>query len=71
MYIRHELCLDVELSAGCGDQSIHRVFVYSSMSHYIANVVGNGASETYNMHAKCSKLMVLTKLKGIVVNTFV
>ncbi|MFS7971208.1 putative transcription factor C2H2 family [Helianthus anomalus] len=71
--IRHDFGVgdsyDIDLSAGRGDQSIHKVFVDPGGSHCIANVVGNGASETYYMHAKWPKPRVLTKLKGLVVNT--
>ncbi|KAL8201521.1 hypothetical protein R6Q57_012860 [Mikania cordata] len=57
--IRHDFGVgdsyDIDLSAGHGDQSIHRVFVDPGGSHCIANVVGNGASDTYYMHAKLAK----------------
>lgn len=52
-----------------GEQSIHRAFVDPGGSHCIATVVGNGGADTYYTHAKWSKPRVLSKLKGLVVNT--
>ena len=64
------LILDIDLSVGrTGEQSIHRAFVDPGGSHCIATVVGNGGADTYYTHAKWSKPRVLSKLKGLVVNT--
>ncbi|XP_065874065.1 vacuolar sorting protein 18 [Euphorbia lathyris] len=72
--IRHDFgvgdSFDFDLSAGRpGEQSIHRVFVDPGGSHCIATVVGSGGAETYYTHARWNKPRVLTKLKGLVVNT--
>lgn len=72
--IRHDFGVgdsyDIDLSVGrTGEQSIHRVFVDPGGSHCIATVVGNGGADTYYTHAKWSKPRVLSKLKGLVVNT--
>ncbi|RVW37631.1 Vacuolar protein sorting-associated protein 18-like [Vitis vinifera] len=72
--IRHDFGVgdsyDIDLSVGrTGEQSIHRAFVDPGGSHCIATVVGNGGADTYYTHAKWSKPRVLSKLKGLVVNT--
>lgn len=64
------LISDIDLSVGrTGEQSIHRVFVDPGGSHCIATVIGSGGADTYYTHAKWSKPRVLSKLKGLVVNT--
>ncbi|CAB4304834.1 unnamed protein product [Prunus armeniaca] len=72
--IRHDFGLgdsyDIDLSAGRpGEQSIHRVFVDPGGSHCIATVVGSGGADTFYTHAKWTKPRILTKLKGLVVNS--
>lgn len=52
-----------------GEQSIHRVFVDPGGSHCIATIVGSGGAETFYTHAKWSKPRILSKLKGLLVNT--
>lgn len=62
--------IDFDLSVGRpGEQSIHRVFVDPGGSHCITTIVGTGGADTFYMHAKWSKPRVLTRLKGLVVNT--
>ncbi|KAG5551850.1 hypothetical protein RHGRI_010074 [Rhododendron griersonianum] len=72
--IRHDFgvgdSFDIDLSVGRpGEQSIHRVFVDPGGSHCIATVVGTGGADTFYTHAKWTKPRVLSKLKGLVVNT--
>ncbi|KAJ4977061.1 hypothetical protein NE237_002167 [Protea cynaroides] len=72
--IRHDFGVgdssDLDLSAGkTGEQPIHRVFVDPGGSHCIATVLSSGGAETYYTHAKWSKPRVLSKLKGLVVNS--
>ncbi|KAH0984238.1 hypothetical protein GBA52_011415 [Prunus armeniaca] len=74
--IRHDFglgdsyAIDIDLSAGRpGEQSIHRVFVDPGGSHCIATVVGSGGADTFYTHAKWTKPRILTKLKGLVVNS--
>ncbi|XP_038887716.1 vacuolar sorting protein 18 isoform X2 [Benincasa hispida] len=62
--------IDFDLSVGRpGEQSIHRVFVDPGGSHCITTIVGTGGADTFYMHAKWSKPRLLTRLKGLVVNT--
>ncbi|KAH7576857.1 hypothetical protein JRO89_XS01G0163500 [Xanthoceras sorbifolium] len=72
--IRHDFgageSSDIDLSVGrAGEQSIHRVFVDPGGSHCIATIIGGGGAETFYIHAKWSKPRILSKLKGLVVNT--
>ncbi|XP_042039227.1 vacuolar sorting protein 18-like isoform X1 [Salvia splendens] len=72
--IRHDFgvgdSFDIDLSVGRpGEQSIHRVFVDPGGSHCIATVVGGGTSDTFYTHAKWAKPRILTRLKGLLVNT--
>lgn len=72
--IRHDFGLgdssEIDLSLGrAGEQSIHRVFVDPGGSHCIAVVTGSGGADTFYTHAKWTKPRVLSKLKGLVVNT--
>ncbi|KAJ4729899.1 vacuolar protein sorting-associated protein 18-like [Melia azedarach] len=72
--IRHDFgagdSFDIDLSVGRpGEQSIHRVFVDPGGSHCIATIVGSGGAETFYTHAKWSKPRILSKLKGLLVNT--
>ncbi|KAK4489030.1 hypothetical protein RD792_004822 [Penstemon davidsonii] len=72
--IRHDFgvgdSFDIDLSAGRpGEQSIHKVFVDPGGKHCIATVVGGGTSDTFYTHAKWAKPRILSKLKGLVVNS--
>ncbi|XP_074307169.1 vacuolar sorting protein 18 [Silene latifolia] len=72
--IRHDFgsgeSYGTDLSGGrTGEQTIHRVFVDPGGSHCIATIVGDGGAETFYIHAKWNKPRVLSKLKGLTVNT--
>ncbi|XP_057794948.1 vacuolar sorting protein 18 [Salvia miltiorrhiza] len=72
--IRHDFgvgdSFDIDLSVGRpGEQSIYRVFVDPGGSHCIATVVGGGTSDTFYTHAKWAKPRILSRLKGLLVNT--
>ncbi|KAL8465488.1 hypothetical protein ACS0TY_034842 [Phlomoides rotata] len=61
---------DIDLSVGRpGEQSIHRVFVDPGGCHCIATVVGGGTSDTFYTHKKWAKPRIMSKLKGLIVNT--
>ncbi|KAG9152184.1 hypothetical protein Leryth_016372 [Lithospermum erythrorhizon] len=61
---------DIDLSVGrAGESSVHRVFVDPGGSHCIATVVGSSGADTFYIHAKWVKPRMLSRLKGIVVNT--
>ena len=62
--------IDIDLSVGrTGEQSIHKVFVDPGGSHCIATVTGVGGAETFYTHAKWPKPRVLSRLKGLLVNS--
>ncbi|KAL0813162.1 hypothetical protein Bca101_069605 [Brassica carinata] len=72
--IRHDFGVgssyDIDLSVGrTGDQSIHKVFVDPGGSHCIATVTGVGGAESFYTHAKWPKPRVLSRLKGLLVNS--
>ncbi|WZY97616.1 LOW QUALITY PROTEIN: hypothetical protein YC2023_069945 [Brassica napus] len=72
--IRHDFGVgssyDIDLSVGrTGEQSIHKVFVDPGGSHCIATVTGVGGAETFYTHAKWPKPRVLSRLKGLLVNS--
>ncbi|CAH8391561.1 unnamed protein product [Eruca vesicaria subsp. sativa] len=72
--IRHDFGVgssnEIDLSVGrTGEQSIHKVFVDPGGSHCIATVTGVGGAETFYTHAKWPKPRVLSRLKGLLVNS--
>lgn len=61
---------DIDLSVGRqGESSVRRVFVDPGGSHCIANVIGSSSADTFYIHAKWVKPRILSRLKGLVVNT--
>ncbi|CAM8951692.1 unnamed protein product [Rhodiola kirilowii] len=72
--IRHDYMVgdssEIDLSAGRpGEQSIHKVSVDPGGCHCIATVVGGGTSDTFYTHAKWNKPRILSRLRGLVVNS--